>query len=56
MISEISCSLLAIVADSPVPLCPTLKDKQMEDEKEKNNPTSTPLKSEKDIALLYSFL
>lgn len=27
MISEISCSLLAIVADSPVPLCPTLPQK-----------------------------
>lgn len=25
MISEISCSLLAIVAERPVPLCPTLQ-------------------------------
>lgn len=54
MISEISCSLLAMVADSPVPLCPTLQDKQMEDEKERKQ-IHKHTKSEKDSALLYSF-
>lgn len=48
MISEISCSLLAIVAERPVPLCPTLQRRIFP------NVTAVDIASEATVSFVFS--